>query len=201
VERPVDLAILLSGTGRTLKNLIDRIGDGTLCARVTVVLTSIPGVKGLQYAGEAGASAVTVPRSEYRSTRSFSEAVTRALEPHPADLVVMAGFVHLWRFPEKYRGRVLNIHPALLPKFGGKGFYGHHVHEAVLAAGERESGCTVHFADHKYDHGPTVLQRRVPVLADDTPDTLAARVFEQECEAYPEAIRKVAAKLVRPGSR
>jgi formyltetrahydrofolate-dependent phosphoribosylglycinamide formyltransferase len=188
----LDLAVLLSGTGRTLKNLIDRIGDGFVPARIRIVLSSSPGAKGLQWAEDAGIPAVTVARKEHRGATAYSDAVTRALDPHTVDLVLLAGFLHLWRFPPKYEGRVLNIHPALLPKFGGKGFYGHHVHEAVLAAGERESGCTVHIADHVYDHGPIVLQKRVPVEPGDTPDTLAARVFEQECEAYPEAIRLIA---------
>jgi folate-dependent phosphoribosylglycinamide formyltransferase PurN len=101
----------------------------------------------------------------------------------------MAGFLQLITIPEDFQHRVMNIHPALIPAFSGKGFYGHHVHEAALAMGVKVSGCTVHFADNQYDHGPIILQRVVPVLDDDTPDTLAARVFEQESEAYPEAIR------------
>src|SRR5207253_7165627 len=92
------------------------------------------------------------------------------------------------RVPDDYLGRVMNIHPALIPAFCGKGFYGHRVHEAVLQAGVKVTGCTVHFADNEYDHGPIILQRTVPVLDDDTAETLAQRVFEQECEAYPEAI-------------
>jgi phosphoribosylglycinamide formyltransferase 1 len=107
-------------------------------------------------------------------------------------LALMAGFLSLWEIPQDWRGRVMNIHPALLPKFGGQGMHGEHVHAAVLAAGEKESGCTVHFADNTYDTGPIIVQRRVPVLPGDTPDTLAARVFEQECLAYPEAIRMYA---------
>ena len=91
--------------------------------------------------------------------------------------------------PEDFTGRVLNIHPSLLPKYGGKGMHGRHVHAAVIAAGDSESGCTVHVADNTYDTGPVILQRRCPVLADDTPETLGERVFEQECLAYPEAIR------------
>src|SRR5262249_1110183 len=109
-----------------------------------------------------------------------------------ADLVCMAGFLQLLPIPDDFRGRVMNIHPALLPAFGGKGMCGRRVHEAVLSAGEKGSGCTVHFAGREYDHGPIIVQRTVPVLEGDTPETLAARVFEQECEAYPEAIRMVA---------
>lgn len=192
---PVRLAVLLSGSGRTLQNLLDRIADRSLEARVELVLSSDPKAYGLERARKAGAAAAVVDRKDFRDAESFSRAVTKELESRPVDLVVMAGFIHLYLFPEKWQGRVLNIHPALLPKFGGKGFYGHRVHEAVLRAGEKESGCTVHFADHRYDRGPVVLQRKVPVLPGDTPETLAERVFREECAAYPEAIRRVAAKM------
>ncbi len=192
MDLPVRLGVLLSGSGRTLQNLIDRIGDGTLPAKIEVVVSSSPKAFGLERARRHGIPAAAVVRRDHPDTGSFSEAVSRALEPYPIDLVVMAGFLHLYVFPEKYRGRVLNIHPALLPDFGGEGFYGHHVHEAVLRAGAKESGCTVHFADHRYDRGPIIVQRRVPVLPGDTPDTLADRVFQEECLAYPEAILKVA---------
>jgi phosphoribosylglycinamide formyltransferase 1 len=109
------------------------------------------------------------------------------------DLVCLAGWLHLLPIPDDLRHRVLNIHPSLLPAFGGKGMYGRHVHEAVLAYGAKVSGCTVHFADDSYDTGPILVQKCVPVLTGDTPDTLAARVFAAECEAYPEAIRLIAA--------
>ena len=180
------LAVLISGTGRTLENLIGKI-EG-----IRVVLSSVKDAPGLQHAAKAGIPHVTVSRRDFPDTETFSRAVAKALEPHPTDLVLLAGFLHLWSFPDRYKGQVLNIHPALLPAFGGKGFHGRRVHKAVLKSGARESGCTVHFADHEYDHGPILLQRRVPVLPDDTPDTLAARVFEQECIAYPEAVRRIA---------
>jgi formyltetrahydrofolate-dependent phosphoribosylglycinamide formyltransferase len=190
---PVRLGVLISGSGRTLQNLIDRIQDGSLDARIEVVVSSHPGVRGLERASRAGLPASTVSWKEHPDDDAFSRAVTAVLDAHPVDLVIMAGFLRRWRFPERYAGRVLNIHPALLPKFGGLGFYGHRVHEAVLASGDRESGCTVHVADLEYDRGPVVLQERVPVLDGDTPDSLADRVFQAECRAYPEAIRRVAA--------
>jgi len=189
---PVRLAVLLSGSGRTLQNLIDRIGAGTLPARIEVVLSSTPAAFGLERARRHGLPTVVVNRKDHPDTRSFSDAVTKALEPYPIDLVILAGFLHLYLYPPKWERRVLNIHPGLLPDFGGKGFYGHRVHEAVLRSGVRESGCTVHFADHRYDHGSIILQRRVPVLPGDTPETLAERVFAEECIAYPEAILRVA---------
>jgi folate-dependent phosphoribosylglycinamide formyltransferase PurN len=116
-----------------------------------------------------------------------------------ADLVVMAGFLSFWRVPPEFDGRVINIHPALLPDFGGKGMYGSRVHEAVLRSGRTESGCTVHFCNNEYDGGPILIQRRVPVLTGDTVETLAGRVFEQECEALPEAIQQIADKGAHPG--
>jgi phosphoribosylglycinamide formyltransferase-1 len=175
-----------------LQNLIDRVADGSLPARIEGVLSSHEGVAGLERARKAGVPTATVDYRAHPDAEAFSAAVTASLERWPIDLVVMAGFIRRWIFPPKWAGRVLNIHPALLPRHGGKGMWGHHVHEAVLAAGDRESGCTVHLADHDYDRGPVILQKRVPVLPGDTPATLAERVFQAECEAYPEAIRRVA---------
>ena len=198
MKSPVRLGILLSGSGRTLQNLLDRIDDGSLPARIEVVLSSHPGVKGLDRAAAKKIPAVAVDYKNYPpDSPGFSEAVTRELDKFPIDLVVMAGFIRKYLFPKKYEGRVLNIHPALLPDFGGQGFHGEKVHKAVLKSGAKESGCTVHIADLRYDKGPIVLQKRVPVLPGDTPETLAARVFEAECEAYPEAIRRMAAVEVR----
>jgi len=192
IKSPVRLGVLLSGSGRTLQNLIDRIEDGSLPARIEVVLSSHAGVKGLDRAKKANIPAVTVNWKSF-TEKTFSDAVTEELDKYPLDLVVMAGFIRRYLFPKKYEGRVLNIHPALLPEFGGKGYYGHAVHEAVLKSGAKESGCTVHFADLQYDHGAHILQKRVPVLPGDTPELLAERVFQAECEAYPEAIRRIAA--------
>jgi len=197
MKNPVRLGVLLSGGGRTLQNLIERIDDGSLPARIVVVISSHPGVKGLDRARAKNIPAVTVDYKQFDDAKAFSQAVTQELDRHPVDLVVMAGFIRRYLFPSKYEGRVLNIHPALLPDFGGKGMYGHHVHEAVLQSGKKESGCTVHLADLQYDRGPILLQKRVPVLPGDTADALAERVFQAECAAYPEAIRKMAEVEVR----
>jgi formyltetrahydrofolate-dependent phosphoribosylglycinamide formyltransferase len=186
------LAVLISGSGTSLQNFIDKIEAGSLDAEIVVVVASRRNIAGIERAEKAGLHVEIVERRKFADADSFSEAVTAALEPQDPDLVLLAGFLQKYLFPEKYRGRVLNIHPGLLPEYGGQGMYGHHVHEAVIAAGERESGCTVIIADHEYDHGPTVVERRIPVLPGDTPDTLAARVFEAECEAYPEAVRMFA---------
>lgn len=193
MKNPVRLGVLLSGSGRTLQNLLDRIDDGSLPARIEVVISSHVGVQGLERAEKKKIPAVTINYKAFSSDRGFSDAVTQELDRHPIDLVIMAGFIRKYLFPKKYEGRVLNIHPALLPDFGGRGYHGEKVHEAVLKSGAKESGCTVHIADLQYDRGPIVLQKRVPVLPGDTIETLAARVFEAECEAYPEAIRRVAA--------
>jgi phosphoribosylglycinamide formyltransferase-1 len=190
--KPIPIAVLLSGGGTTLQNLIDRIGDGSLPARIVQVIASKPGIMGIERARNAGLPVEVIQHKAFSSTAAFSAAIFASCRLAGAELVCMAGFLQLIQIPDDFKQRVLNIHPALLPAFGGKGMYGHHVHEAVLRSGARVSGCTVHFADNEFDHGPVVLQRTAPVLDDDTPDTLAARVFEQECIAYPEAIRLIA---------
>lgn len=174
------LGVVLSGTGRTLQNLLACIRDGTLPARIACVISDRPGVRGLDIA-----KAADLPHYvEADSARTFE-----ILRDHGVELVCLCGYLRRLQIPDDFDGRVINIHPALLPRHGGKGYHGHHVHEAVLAAGDAESGCTVHYCTQEYDQGPPLVQRRVPVKPGDTPDTLAARVFEQECEAYPEAIR------------
>lgn len=185
----VRLAVLLSAGGTTLQNLIDRIADGRLKAQIVHVISNNADAYGLERARRAGIPAAVVSRKESGSREEFSRRIFDLCRQAQADLVCLAGFLQLITIPEDFANRVMNIHPALIPAFCGKGFYGHHVHEAVLAYGVKMSGCTVHFADNAYDHGPIILQRAVPVLDDDTPDALAERVFQQECEAYPEAIR------------
>jgi len=187
--RELRLGVLVSGGGRTLQNLIDVIARGELPARIAVVISSLSTVAGVARARSAGLPVVVIRKKDHPAVEEFSRQVAQALEAHHVDLACQAGWTCYWRIPDRWLGRVMNIHPALLPKYGGKGFYGHHVHEAVLAAGERRSGCTVHFADNEYDAGPIILQRTVTVLPGDTAASLAERVFEQECIAYPAAIR------------
>ena len=185
----VNIAVLLSGGGTTLQNVIDKIEAGDLNAKVRLVVSSRRKAFGLQRAEKHGIPNVVVASRDYPDFEAMSQAVWREIGKHPVDLVCLMGFMCFVRVPDAFLGRMINIHPALIPCFCGKGFYGHHVHEAVLEYGCKVSGCTMHFADNEYDHGPIILQRTAPVLDDDTPDTLAARVFEQECIAYPEAIR------------
>jgi formyltetrahydrofolate-dependent phosphoribosylglycinamide formyltransferase len=189
----VRLAVLLSGSGSTLQNFIDLIAAGRLDARIEVVLSSRADAYGLERARAAGIPAVAVARKQHPDVESFNDALHAELERHAPDLILLAGFLSPFQSRGRYPGRVMNVHPALIPAFSGKGFYGHHVHEAAIAAGVRLSGCTVHFADDEYDHGPIIAQRTVPVLDDDTPATLAARVQLVEQEAYPEAVRLFAA--------
>jgi formyltetrahydrofolate-dependent phosphoribosylglycinamide formyltransferase len=188
-DHPINLAVLVSGSGTTLQNLIDKIAAGELDARIGIVIGSKPDLPGLKRAAEAKLMNFVVDRRDHKDVAEFSRQVFKLCDDAGVDLIVLAGWLCLLEIPPKYAGRILNIHPALLPGFGGKGMYGANVHEAVLSHGCKVSGCTVHFVDGDYDNGPIVLQRACPVLEDDTPQTLAARVFEEEKLAYPEAIR------------
>ncbi|MFM9962084.1 MAG: phosphoribosylglycinamide formyltransferase [Planctomycetaceae bacterium] len=192
LDRPIRLGVLISGGGTTLVNFLKKIQAGELNAEIAVVIASREGIAGIERAREAGLPCEVIARKRFDSVERFSEAIFDRCRAAQVDLVTLAGFLSLIRIPSDFERRVLNIHPALIPAFCGQGFHGHHVHEAALARGVKLSGCTVHFADNEYDHGPILVQRAVPVLVDDTPDTLAARVFEAECEAYPEAIRMFA---------
>ncbi len=199
-SRTLRLAVLLSGGGRSLQYLHEAAVSHAIPARIVQVVSSRPDAFGVERARTLGYEPAIVPRKG-TTQAEFDRRVTETLIRANADLVCMAGFLAFWRVPAAFENRVMNIHPALLPEFGGKGFHGHRVHEAVLAAGRSVSGCTVHFADNEYDHGPIILQRRVPVAPDDTAETLADRVFAAEKEAYPEAIRLFAAgRLLVVGS-
>ncbi len=195
-DRLIRLGVLISGGGTTLANFVEKIACGELAAEIPIVIASRE-CSGVEKTADAGLRCDVVDRKSYRDTASFSAAIFERLRAARVDLVTLAGFLCRVDVPEDFRGRVMNIHPALIPSFCGKGLYGHRVHEAVLARGCKVSGCTVHFADNEYDHGPIILQRCVPVLDNDTPDSLAARVFEAECEVYPEAIRLLAAGRLR----
>jgi formyltetrahydrofolate-dependent phosphoribosylglycinamide formyltransferase len=188
-ERPIKLAVLVSGSGTTLQNLLDRIGDGSLNARVSLVIGSRPGLVGLERAAKADIPAVIVDRREFPACTQFSKRIFDLCTESQADLICMAGWLCLVEIPPTFSGKVMNIHPALLPSFGGRSMYGRKVHEAVISHGCKISGCTVHFVDNTYDTGPIILQRSCLVLDTDTPESLAHRVFEEEKIAYPEAIR------------
>jgi formyltetrahydrofolate-dependent phosphoribosylglycinamide formyltransferase len=192
-----NLAVLISGSGTTLQNLIDRIADGSLEARIVQVIASKAGIPGIERACKAGLPVEVIRRGDFDSIEQFSQRVFSVCEQASVDLVCLGGWLSLLQIPDSWLGKVVNIHPSLLPKFGGKGMWGHHVHEAVLRSGETVSGCTVHFVNNEYDAGPIILQRVCPVLSHDTPQTLSQRVFEEEKIAYPEAIRRILSGRVR----
>ena len=188
MDRPTKLAVLVSGSGTTLANLIDHIAAGKLSARIAIVIGSRPELLGLKRAAEAKIMNFVVDRRDFADCTAFSKQVFSLCDDAGVDLVCLGGWLCLLEIPPKWIGRVMNIHPALLPCFGGKGMFGSKVHEAVLAHGCKVSGCTVHFVDNDYDAGPIIVQRACEVKEDDTPATLAARVFEEEKIAYPRAI-------------
>ena len=181
----------MSGGGRSLENLADRIADGRLRASIALVLADRDGIGALERARRLGLDTRVVPWSRDLGSEAFSRLVFAAIADARCDLVVLAGFLRLLKIPRAYTGRVINIHPALLPAFGGAGFWGQHVHRAVIERGVCFTGCTVHFVDDAYDEGPIILQRCIPVDPTDTPETIAAKVFEEEKRALPEAIRRV----------
>jgi len=197
----VRLGALISGGGTTLMNILKCIKQGRLNAEVAVVISSRSTAAGVEKAKTAGLNVKIVRKKDHPNIDEFSKGIEEELVAANVDLVVQGGWLCLWKIPARYEDRVMNIHPALLPSFGGKGMWGHHVHEAVLAAGCKVSGCTVHFCTSKYDKGPIIVQRTCEVKDNDTPETLAARVFQQECIAYPQAIRLFAEGklLVRNG--
>ena len=189
------IAVLISGGGTTLRNLIDKERAGELPVEFRLVISSNPQTRGLTFAAEANIPSLVVEKKG-KTDDDFSRAIFAPVRAAGAELVVMGGFLKHVPIPPDFENRVINIHPALIPAFCGKGLYGLKVHEAVLDYGVKVSGCSVHFVDNEYDHGPIILQHTVPVLDDDTPEVLQARVFEQECHALPEAIRLIAARRV-----
>ncbi|MCA9042044.1 MAG: phosphoribosylglycinamide formyltransferase [Planctomycetaceae bacterium] len=196
LERPVRVGVLISGGGTTLLNFLEKKAAGVIDIEVPLVIASRPDIKGISRAAAAGIPCEVICRKDFTDTHSFSLAIFEKLREAKVDLVTLAGYLSLIEIPDDFHYRVMNIHPALIPAFCGKGFYGHHVHEAVVERGVKVTGCTVHFADNAYDHGPIIVQRTVPVYSTDNADDVAARVFEAECDAYPEAIKLfVGAKL------
>jgi formyltetrahydrofolate-dependent phosphoribosylglycinamide formyltransferase len=201
----IKLAVLISGSGRTLKNFIELVADGELHVDIRVVISSTAEAGGLKIAAEAGIPTRVIQRGDFPTgtagDQPYGDAIFSACRDAGVDYVAMAGFLKLAPLSQDFFGRVVNIHPALIPAFCGHGMYGHRVHQAVLDAGVRVTGCTVHFVDNEYDHGPIIWQQPVPVFDDDTADTLAARVFEVEKEAYPHVLRLLAAGRVKLDGR
>lgn len=187
-ERRLRVAVLISGGGTTLDNFNSAIAAGRLQAEIPLVIASRRDCGGITKAVAANIPCEVVVRKDFPGVTEFSDVIFAHCRRVRADVVALAGFLSLVHVPNDFLGRVMNIHPSLIPAFCGHGFHGPRVHAAALERGVKVSGCTVHFADNEYDHGPIIVQRCVPVVAEDTSDSLSARVFAAECDAYPEAL-------------
>ncbi len=189
--------VLLSGNGSTFQNLYERSQDGSCALEICGVLASRSSAFGLTRAQGFDLPVHAVERKNFADVRAFSQEVFNKVNVLKPDLLLMAGFNCLLLLPERFIGKTLNIHPSLLPDFGGKGMYGLRVHQAVIKAKAKETGCTLHYVDNQYDHGPVIAQKKLEVLADDTPESLQVRVQEAERQLYPEGINMVAKGSVR----
>ena len=201
MSNPFKIAVLISGGGTTLKNLIDYKTRGELDVEMALVVSNKSDAGGLKYAAEAEIPTAIVNHKDFDSVAAFSEAIFSRCRDAKVDLVVMGGFLRRVKIPDDFCNRVVNIHPSLIPSFCSKGNYGSRVHQAVIAYGCKISGCTVHFVDDQYDHGPILAQETVRVLDGDTPSVLAARVFEKECELYPKVVNAIASGKVSVSDR
>ena len=195
MTQPLRLGILASHTGTNLQAIIDACKSGQLDARVCAVISNNSGSGALRRARREGIPSYHLSGVTHPAEEELDSAILSVLESHDVDLVVLAGYMKRVgpRVLARYDRRILNTHPALLPRFGGEGMYGRFVHEAVLASGVETTGATVHLVDERYDHGPVIARREVPVLAGDTVDTLRARVLREEHRLYVETLRKIAA--------
>ena len=200
VDPPIRLAVCASGGGTTLQNLIDRIKVKKLRAQIVQVVASRPRIGAIKRASDAGIPLALANRAA-KTIHEYSRSIFDPIRHSKADLVVLGGFLSLIEIPTDYQGKVINIHPALIPAFCGKGYHGAAVHKAVIESGVKVSGCTVHFAEAAYDSGPIILQRTVDVREDDSAETLAARVFQAECQALPEAIAYYASGRLKVDGR
>ncbi|MDA7950119.1 MAG: phosphoribosylglycinamide formyltransferase [Pirellulaceae bacterium] len=184
------VVVMISGGGTTLRNLLEVIKRGELDLDIKLVISSRASAKGLDYAKKANIPTLIVSRRESTDTETFSGVIFDACRNVGAELVVMGGFLQHILIPSDFKNKVINIHPSLLPAFSGKGYYGLRVHQAVLDFGVKVTGCTIHFVDNEYDHGPIIAQYPVEVLKSDDVTSLAARVFEVECRAYPDILQR-----------
>ncbi len=198
----IPIVVLVSGNGTNLQALLDAERDGRLeNGYIAAVISDRPGVYALERARQAGKPAILLennrhlPREQRR--RDLSDRILTVVQEYHGKLIVLAGFLSILTgtILDTYAGRIINIHPSLLPEYGGPGMYGERVHRAVLAAGEKQSGCTVHLVDAGTDTGPIIIQKVVPVLPGDTPETLAGRIHEEEHRAIVEGVRIILQKI------
>ncbi|MFH1571900.1 MAG: phosphoribosylglycinamide formyltransferase [Gemmatimonadota bacterium] len=190
----LQIGLLASGGGTNMQAIIDACREGRVDGEPRAVISNNSRSGALERARREKIPAYHLSSRTHPDPEALDAAILEALSDNEVSIICLAGYMKLLgpRTIATYRGRILNIHPALLPRHGGTGFYGHHVHEAVIAAGDRESGPTIHVVDERYDSGPILAQTRVPVLPGDTPETLAARVLEQEHRIYPETLQRIA---------
>ena len=196
-KKALRIGVLLSGGGTTMVNIQKEIDAGSLNAEIVQVISSLSTVRGVDLAKGMDLPLEIVRKKDFSDVESFSGRIAEIMDAAKVDLIVQAGWLCLWRIPENYENKVMNIHPALLPSFGGKGMWGRHVHEAVLRAGCKVSGCTVHFVTNEYDTGQIIVQKGCAVRDTEDADKLAADVFQQECKAYPQAIKLFAEGRLR----
>lgn len=200
-RNPLKLAVMVSGSGSNLQAIIDRFhreDKDTRTVSVVLVISDREGAYGLERARNAGIDTIVIAPSDYSGSDAFGEKLIETYKRYEIEYIVLAGYLKMIpaNVVKCYRNRIINIHPALLPLFGGKGMYGIRVHRAVLESGMKVSGATIHFVDEIYDHGPIIAQRTVPVYSDDTPESLAARVLEVEHRLLPDAIELIASESV-----
>ncbi|MEM7476649.1 MAG: phosphoribosylglycinamide formyltransferase [Planctomycetota bacterium] len=191
-QRNLPIAVLISGGGTTLKNLLGIHANGQLAVDFKLVVSSKASAKGLEFAKQADIPTEVFAKRDFESAEKHSEAVFAACREQGVEIVVMGGYLEHLLIPADFENRVVNIHPSLIPAFSGKGFYGMHVHRAVLEYGAKVSGCTVHFVDNEYDHGPIIAQRSCVVQLGDSAEDLQRRVFELECELLPDVVQSIA---------
>lgn len=201
MANPFKISVLISGGGTTLRNLIEQRSRNQLAAEIANVISNNPDAGGLQFAADAKLESVVINHKTFDDVDSFSQAVFDQCRSVESELVVMGGFLRRLKIPSDFTNRVINIHPSLIPAFCGKGQYGARVHRAVLEYGCKLSGCTAHYVDDHYDHGPIIAQEAVPVISGDTPESLAKRVFAKECELYPRVINLIANGKVTVNNR
>ncbi|MDR2644788.1 MAG: phosphoribosylglycinamide formyltransferase [Endomicrobium sp.] len=197
----IRLVILASGGGSNMQAIVDAYKFGVLkgLAEVVLVISNNTNAFVLERAKKENIKSIYIERKSFKDDESFNKKILAELQAANADLVCLAGYMRMIdkEILKVYKGRILNIHPALLPKFGGKGMYGHFVHESVVKAGEKKSGATVHFANGEYDSGKIILQKEVEVSKSDTPEEVARKVLEVEHKIYPQAIKKVIEENLR----
>ncbi len=189
------LALFISGTGGNALNLVRACREGQVPAEPVLVVASKATAPGIQKLRDDGLLVAILDRKDADSDEGYSKVCLDVAKASGADFIALAGWLRKLYIPPEWEGRILNIHPGLLPKFGGRGMYGMNVHRAVMASGEKESGCTVHLVDNELDHGRILAECRVPVLPDDTPETLQRRVYAKEMELYPKAMAEYLNKI------